>query len=366
MKKIIIIVFVWLVIVNIFALVALNRFNLNQDTAYKWMAWSDFSQKPNWNIIDLHNRWDSYWYLDIVRNGYYIKTDNTLSNVVFFPLYPALMKIIGTVLGGNFVLAGWLVSIISLLMACVYFYKLVKEFHPEVDPILPIILMLIFPTAFFFNVIYTEALFLFLTVACFYYAFKKNFYLAGFFAFLGALAHSNGVFLAMPILWEMWKTYGWKNLITPKIIPILLAPFGSFLFLLYDYLRFGDPFLFFKIQSAWGRSFKINWEHFSSFSNPSIVNMGIDIFLAILILIAIIITFKKLSSLYAIFMSATIIAAFTSGTLMSVGRYSLVMFPLFILLASVKNKLFQQAWILASVLFLALDIILFVNYYWAG
>jgi hypothetical protein len=51
---------------------------------------------------------------------------------------------------------------------------------------------------------------------------------------------------------------------------------------------------------------------------------------------------------------------------MSVGRYSLVMFPLFILLATVKNETVRYAWMFASTLFLALDIILFVNNYWAG
>ena len=40
-------------------------------------------------------------------------------------------------------------------------------------------------------------------------------------------------------------------------------------------------------------------------------------------------------------MLGTIISALTSGTMMSMGRYLLVLFPFFILLASVKNKLFQ-------------------------
>jgi hypothetical protein len=236
----------------------------------------------------------------------------------------------------------------------------VKEFHPDIDPELPVMLMLIFPTAFFFNVVYTESIFLFLTIATFYYTFRKKYYLAGLFAFLGALAHSNGVFLALPIFWKIVELNGWKNMLAPKmwkhLIPVTFAPIGSFLFLGYDWWKFGDPMLFFKIQSAWGRSFTINWEHFSFFSNPSIANMGIDVFLAIFIISAVVVVYRKLSPLYAIFMSTTL----------SVGRYSLVMFPLFILLATIKNKTVQMGWILLSTLFLALDIILWVNNYWAG
>ena len=94
--------------------------------------------------------------------------------------------------------------------------------------------------------------------------------------------------------------------------------------------------------------------------------MGIDIFFTLFILTALYLVYRKLSALYAAFMSLTILAALTSGTLMSIGRYSLVLCPVFILLAKIKNKPFQQLWIFTSVLFLALDIILFVNNYWAG
>lgn len=366
MKRILLLVLAWLVIVNIFGLVAHNRFNLNPDTAYTWITEEGFPVGQSWDVVNMHNRWDSYWYLDIVENGYYLKTDNTLSNVVFFPLYPFLIKVLGTMLFGKYALAGWLISIAALFAACAFFYKLVKEFHPDVDPESPIVLMLVFPTAFFLNIIYTESLFLFLTLATFYYAFKKNFYAAGAFAFLGALTHSNGVFLALPILWEILRNHGWKSIFTPKIIPVFFAPLGSFAFITYDYLKFQDPLLFFKIESAWGRSFSINWEHFSLFSHPSIANMGIDIFLAIFIVAATFLVYKKLSPLYAAFMSLTILAALTSGTLMSIGRYSLVLFPVFIMLSKIKSRTFQQIWIGTSILFLALDIVLLVNNYWAG
>ena len=370
MKRVILSTLVWLFVVNVFGYVALNRFNLAPDTAYTWIKPENFPVPKSSGLVDMHDRWDSYWYLDIVDHGYYLKTDNTLANVVFFPLYPALIKVLGTILLGNFVLAGWILSMAFLVASCTYLYRFVKEFHPDIDPELPVILMLIFPTAFFFNVVYTESIFLFLTIATFYYAFRKDFVLASGIAFLGALTHSNGVFLALPIIWKLGEDIGWKNLAHPKtwgkLWPVLLAPIGSFLFLGYDYLQFGDPLLFFKIQRNWGRAFTINREHFSLFSHPSITNMGIDIFLAVFIISAVVAVWRKLSPWYAIFMSTTLIAAFTSGTLMSVGRYSLVMFPLFILLAGVKDQTVRAGWMLLSTLFLALDIILYVNNYWAG
>ncbi len=366
MKKILTLIAVWLVAVNVFGFVALNRFNLNPDTAYTWIMPESFPTTQSWDFVSMHNRWDSFWYLDIVNNGYYLKTDNLLSNVAFFPLYPALMKIVGTILLGHFVLAGWFISMTFLFLACAYFYRFMKEFHPEIDPELPIIFMLVFPTAFFFNIVYTESVFLFLTLATFYYAFKKNFWLAGLFAFFGALAHSNGIFLALPIFWKIWETYGWKSIFSTKILPVFLTPIATAGFFIYSEIRFHDLFLFFKLESVWGRSFRLNPDHFLFFSHPAIVNFAIDAFFTVMIISVVYLVYRKLSLLYAIFMSLTVLSALTSGTLMSIGRYSLVLFPMFILLASVKNRTFQLGWIFASTLFLALDVMLFVNNYWAG
>ncbi|MCX6763849.1 MAG: mannosyltransferase family protein [Candidatus Moranbacteria bacterium] len=364
MKKIILLVFVWLVVVNVFALVGFNRFNLNQDTAYQWMAWSDFSVKPSWNIIDLHNRWDSYWYLDIVQNGYYMRGAGNLANVAFFPLYPLLIKITGTLFLKNFVLGGWITSIIFLFLSAIFLHKFTKEFHPKIEAKWPVIFLLVYPFAFFLNVIYTESLFLFLSIICFYFALKKKLWLAGLFAFLGALAHSNGLFLFIPILWQYFEQYRFK--IRPPIVAILLAPLGTLSIPAYHYFKFHDFFLFFKIQTWWGRSFSINWDHLQFFSHPSTTNILIDASFMLLAAISTYFVWKKISPMYAVYMLGTIVSALSSGTMMSIGRYLLVLFPLYIWLASVKNENFRLGWLLTSALLLALDIILWVNYYWAG
>ena len=83
----------WLIIVNLFALMAFNRLNLAPDTAFEWM--SPGTVRPvqqSWDIIELHNRWDAYWYLSIAGEGYDLRGETDISNVVFFPLYPLLVR----------------------------------------------------------------------------------------------------------------------------------------------------------------------------------------------------------------------------------------------------------------------------------
>ena len=122
MKKVVIIFLLWLLVINIFAVVALNRFNLKGDTAYNWINPSEFHQEKTWNPIPFHAKWDSFWYLDIARNGYSFKGREKLSNIVFFPLYPSLIRLTSFLTAGNFILAGWILNVIFLLLALLYFF----------------------------------------------------------------------------------------------------------------------------------------------------------------------------------------------------------------------------------------------------
>lgn len=69
-KKILLIFGLWFILVNLFALTVLNRFNFDPDTAYTWIDPKSLSQDRGLNIVGLHSRWDSLWYIDIAENGY--------------------------------------------------------------------------------------------------------------------------------------------------------------------------------------------------------------------------------------------------------------------------------------------------------
>ncbi len=368
MKKIALILLFWLVVVNLFGLLALNRLNLVGDQAYNWIDPAKFFQEKTWNPVFLHAKWDSFWYLDIAQNGYSYKGVEKLSNIVFFPLYPFLIKVVSFFTLGNYILAGWLISVIFLFLSLVYLYKITKEFHSEVDPYLPIFFLLIFPAAFFLNAVYTESLFLFLSLATFYYSLKKKFFWAGVFGLLSSLSRVTGVLLFLPVLWEYLKVYNFKikEALNRKILPLFLIPLGLFSFFIYHYLKFKNFFLFFWVEAWWGRFFNLNKEHFKFFSSSAITNFCLDAFFVAFILLIIFFVFKKLRASYGIYMLSTVAIALSSGTLMSINRYILVLFPIYIILAKIKNEYLKMSWIIISILLLALYIILFVNNYWAG
>ena len=96
------------------------------------------------------------------------------------------------------------------------------------------------------------------------------------------------------------------------------------------------------------------------------VNFCLDLFFIIFALIILYFVFKRLRVSYGLYMLATLVIALITGTFMSIGRYILILFSIYVLSASVKNQYLRQSWIFISTLLLAMYIILFVNNYWAG
>ncbi len=363
----VIMVIVWLLIVNAFAVIAFNRLNLTQDTAFEWMAGGVIKQPPqSWNIINIHNRWDSYWYLDIAEKGYYLRGENDIANVVFFPLYPMLMQAISPLTGGDLILSGWIVSSVFLILAVVMLIRLVQVFHPGIDPILPVMFLLVYPTAFKLNAVYSESLFLFLSLAMVYYARHQRFLIASVFAGLASATRVAGVFLCILLLVEFIQSRGFKALFSRQALPLALAPSGVFCFFLYHLVEFGDFFLYLKIQANWGRDFEFTARDFMLKNSPYLINMVNDIFFTALSIIIGILSFKRLRISYGVYILASLGVALSTGTLLGVGRYSMMLFPIYLMASSITSLTGKMTWLLTSTLLMALHIICYVNHYWVG
>ena len=122
------------------------------------------------------------------------------------------------------------------------------------------IYLLIFPTTFFFSAVYSESLFLALTVGAFYYARTSQWLLACIFAALGTVTRSQGILLALPLLIEYLsernfslRKVGWN------IAAFALIPTALFAFALFLKLKFGSWTVMFDVQDRWGRHLMWPW-----------------------------------------------------------------------------------------------------------
>lgn len=365
MRKVISLVLLWLMVINIFAFFVLNRFNFNADTAYVWINPSEFFQNKNLNLVNLRAHWDSFWYLKIAEQGYQYEAGK-MSSIALFPLYPSLIWLISKLPLVSPVLAGWIISTIALFLGMIFFYKLIKQFHPNINPVEPVVLLLIFPTAFFLTSVYTESLFLTLSIIFFYYLLRKQFLMAAIFLSFTLLCRVNGLFLFIPFLYEYFKTYGVKKFINPNLASFLIALMGILSFMLYQYIQFGQPLAFLKSQMEWGRKFSLNPEYFQLVTPASYANFATDVLFLIVAIVSSLLLLRYIKVSYGLYVLAAVLIAVSTGTLMSIGRFTLILFPIFILIASFKNQQFKFSWSLLSTLLLAVYTILFVNNYWAG
>ena len=104
-------------------------------------------------------RWDSDWYMSIVKMGYSVHP-GAMSNVVFFPLYPYTVKAI-CFFTGNPIIIGFLLSNVAILFASVFLYELLKQDYGSQIAEKTVFYMFIFPTSFYFSIFYTESFFCF-------------------------------------------------------------------------------------------------------------------------------------------------------------------------------------------------------------
>lgn len=285
--------------------------------------------------LDIWGVWDTGWYLGIAANGYSAIPDallNNQANYAFFPLYPLLMRLLSFD-NNNIYLTGIIISNICLLISCIFLYCLTDLDGDRDIAIRSVKYMIVFPTAFILSGVFTESLFLALALACFYYARKGNWFLVGLLGFFLSLTRSLGVFIILPVLYEYLKS----KPIGRDIFFLLMIPVGLLLFMACNYCLTGDLLAFMHIQSEWGRSLA-NPLH--TLYNGLIGSGNANIFpglFAIISLSMLILFYTKIRFSYWIFGMYSVIIPLLSG-LYSMPRITLVIFPLFILLARLTKQ----------------------------
>jgi Mannosyltransferase (PIG-V) len=193
--------------------------------------------------------WDGAWYSAIVTDGYDAYAPESTA---FFPLFPMLVRA-GMALGGGPALWGVLVSVVSTLFALYFLYRISEKLLNARAAKAATLAFAFFPTAFFLNAVYTEALFMALTTGSFCAAYvRRDLLLAGLFGALAAATRNFGVLLLIPLGYEWLRNreeFGWRGALGMGLVPMGLVGYMAFL-----WYRFGDPLISFGQQSAhWNR-----------------------------------------------------------------------------------------------------------------
>jgi hypothetical protein len=192
---------------------------------------------------------DGGWYLGIASSGYELQKPESTA---FFPLFPMLIRV-GAGWGGKPALWGVLVSLVATFFALYFLYRIAEKYWGLKVARATVLTFAFFPTAFFLNAVYTEALFVALSAGSFWAAaVRRDLLLAGVLGALAAATRNLGVLLLIPLGYE-WlssrREFGWWRALYIGIVPAGLVGYMTFL-----WARFGDPLITMKQQSAyWSR-----------------------------------------------------------------------------------------------------------------
>ncbi len=190
--------------------------------------------------------WDGAWYSELATQGYVARAPESTA---FFPLYPTLVKLGSSIVGGP-ALWGVLISLVCTAFALFFVYRIAENLYGFRAARASALALAFFPTAFFLNAVYTEALFLALTAGSVWAArVRGNLVLAGLFGALAASTRNLGVLLLVPLLFEWLRhrqEYGLRGLASLALVPAGLMGYAIFL-----RERFGDPLVFVRQQSAY-------------------------------------------------------------------------------------------------------------------
>lgn len=334
------------------------------------------------------SRWDSGWYLTIIKEGYSMKAS------AFFPFYPMLVK----ALSFNRIdplITGIVVSNVCFLLLIYFFMKLVRLDYSLKETFKITLLLAFFPTSYYFSSLYTESLFMLFSILFLYYLRTQNWSVASIFGMFAGGTRNTGVLLAIPFAIEFldnhFNTYN-KFVWNKRLFSILwgiIIPLLAFVYMGYLWGEFGDPFAFSSVQELFGRGFMAPWNtviqgySFNLLSLKKILLGGrvyfdiynvIELIFISLILLTLVLSFKKIRLSYWIIILYSLLIPLTAPAyenvkdyFVSLSRYSLVIVPFYIALYEVfKKKIFYILLVSSFGLMLMLLVYFWSKHLWVA
>ena len=204
-------------------------------------------------IVTATERQDAAWFLRIATGGYAAGD----GSAAFFPLYPMAIKVLAWLPGVGPLGAALFISNACFLGALVVLHGLTRlEGMSAAVARTSVLLIAIFPTAFFFLAPYTESPFLLLSVSAFWFARRDRWAMAALMGALAALTRSIGLVLVLGLAVEaIQRTREDGRPLIPRLAASAAVAVGPALYFLYWGVVHQDTMAPFEAQEAWQRVF---------------------------------------------------------------------------------------------------------------
>ena len=170
-------------------------------TALAFVIKSVIAEGYTFKLTDLFvelTKWDSHHYIGIAEKGYQNEGDPRF-HIVFYPLYPLIVRGLSYLFGGSVRVAAFVEPNIFMALSIAVMYKLLRIDFSQKTTITAILLLIFNPFAFFFSLPFTESTFLFLSLLFMFMLKKENWLAAGICGFFAALTKNFGLIFIIPV-----------------------------------------------------------------------------------------------------------------------------------------------------------------------
>jgi Gpi18-like mannosyltransferase len=320
--------------------------------------------------LEIWNRWDSLHYLKLAEYGY---SSTDPMKAWLYPLFPWTVRLFAAVTR-DYLVAAFVVSGLACAAAAILLRRLVARDYGEAVAQRAVWFFLIFPTAYFLHIGYTESLFLAFMLASLLSARNERWPMAGLFGALCWMTRPTGIVLlptlAIEAAHQFWETKRWRW----QWLWIAFVPVGFGVYLLLNLKIAGNAFAFlpmrkqlFHMSGAWPWV-GMRAAYLNRLQAPSAASMvgTQEFFFACLGLVCAIISWIRLRPMHAVWITGSWLLVTSATFLVSEPRYALTLYPIFILFGFVgRNQICHGIITTASLLFLALFAGIFVRGWWA-
>jgi mannosyltransferase PIG-V len=332
-------------------------------------------------VANLPARFDAGWYGEIALDGYHwAGTFELQRNIAFFPAAPFLMRPLGLLFNMNeqglpreqkmlrVLWAGTCLSLAAFLWALYYLVRLGSDLIGFERAAGAALLLAAYPFALFYSAPYSESLFLLGAVAAFFHFRRGEWMAAACWGLLVGLTRPNGCFLSVPLallaIQQARRTRAATNGhepecggVRPVSVRLLVAAMpavGMALFTVYLHGLTGVWFAWARSHEAWGRTFQGLTPATGFFASLAeqplmqvIMRAPFDALNALGLLFALSLVwpvFTRLGAVWGVFVLVNLLPPLLSGGVLSIGRLTSTLFPLFLALAVVIPSPSVPAW----------------------
>lgn len=307
---------------------------------------------PESALRELPNRWDATWYISIASRGYVYRGTGEIRghNVAFFPAYPLAIRAVARTLQVPRTPAAWAwvgvaLSMLTFAAASVFVYRLASPYGADVAAV-TVALVASYPFALFFGAAYTESFFLLGCAAAMWSLSERQWWRATAWALFTGLVRPNGLLLALPLAAIVFVDPRGEGRRSPAAWLSVAAPLvGHAIYCVFLWSLSGDPFLWVSAQRGWGRTY-LGATGAAADVLTSLRDLGLVGFIALrpydalnaiaafFALALVVPIYRRFGLALALMVVVNLLPPIMVGGLTSLGRFTSVLFPLHLWLAT--------------------------------